>query len=133
MSSKDLPRIFTPPPVGVAEYCCEHVCLFVRLCFVRSRAYPRKCTPDLHQSFCACYLFRGDSIFLWWRCDMSCVSCLWMASYLHLHQTAAHCRGSQSGLLTMLTVRMHVIQCTYTHIMHTPTYIRACTVRKRKI
>jgi len=45
------------PDVG-AEYCDVRVCLSVRVCvFVCPRSYLRNCTSDLHQMFCARYLW----------------------------------------------------------------------------
>ena len=43
-------------PIGSAEYCHERVCLCVRV-FVGPRSYLRNYSSDLHQIYCACYLW----------------------------------------------------------------------------
>jgi len=60
----------TSPPVAVAQYCDERVCLSVCLSvclFLELHVRP------IFTNFCACYFGRG-SVLLWRRCGMLCTS-----------------------------------------------------------
>jgi len=62
--------MFPLPLVGVAEYCDDHVYLFVCL-FVCQQAYLWNCMPDLHQIFA--HVTHGlGSVLFWWRRDTLC-------------------------------------------------------------
>ena len=75
----------TPPPIGQRSIVMSvSVCLCV---FVCPRSYLRNYTFDLHQIFCACYLYGRGSILLWRRSDMLCTSGLWTTSYLRISQS----------------------------------------------
>ena len=60
---------YSTPDKG-AEYCDERVCLPVCV-FVCPRSYLRNYTSDLHQIFCACYLW---PVLSWRRSDILCTS-----------------------------------------------------------
>ena len=54
-----------------ADYCDQRVCLLV---CVSVREHISRTAPDLHQFFCACYVFVRGPVLICRRCDTSCTS-----------------------------------------------------------
>jgi len=69
--------------------CTSGLCTTSLCVFVCPRSYLRNYTLDLHQIFCACYLYGRGSILLWRRSDMLCTSGLWTTSYLRINQSCS--------------------------------------------